>query len=649
MLAIFMVTNLNDSGAGSLRQAIWDANDAAGSDVIEFDEAAVGTINLTSGELAITDALSINGPGPDIVTINANEHSRVFNIDGGMLARVDVEIIGVTITGGLAAGAGFARYGGGIFSTGSLSVINSTIAENTAGRHGGGIYVRYQTIIINSTISDNTADGDGGGVFSLRDLTVTSSTISGNTARQGGGIHISGEVGASVTVADSTISGNRASFGGGGIRADGEVTVTNSAISGNTGRRGGGIHAQSGDMTIANSTISGNTASSCGGGIFDIGSARDVTVTDSVISGNTAAINGGGICSIQGRSIGGIIELARIRIANSTISGNTAGRDGGGIYSYYEHVTVTNSTISGNSASLRGGGIHAYGRDGNYEEVVSGDVTVTGSILSGNTLTDGRFQETRDVDFASLDANHSLLGLAAFDRVTSGADNIADDNPQLAPLADNGGPTFTHALLPGSPAIDAGDPGFVSAGFDQRGAPFARVVNGRIDIGAYEFGASNAADLNGNGFVDFEDLTVLLAAWNQNVSAAEGNLVDADTTPVNFEDLTVLLAAWTGPGAAGAPVGRRLAAAVGGDAVGDSGGTGEAVAVGDASYRRREKAPRQAAAYGSATGVASYRARRAAGRFRPAGESYGRLQAVAVDRAMAEEVTRERIGARRRR
>ena len=110
-----------------------------------------------------------------------------------------------------------------------------------------------------------------------------------------------------------------------------------------------------------------------------------------------------------------------------------------------------------------------------------------------------------------------------------------------------------------------------------------------------------AEDLTGNGFVDFEDLTVLLAAWNQNVSAVEGNLVDAGGTPVNFEDLTVLLAAWTGPGGAGAPGGRRLAAAregVGGDSVGDPGNVGPLVAVGDAAYRGQVVAPRQAAAYG---------------------------------------------------
>ena len=147
---------------------------------------------------------------------------------------------------------------------------------------------------------------------------------------------------------------------------------------------------------------------------------------------------------------------------------------------------------------------------------------------------------------------------------------------------------------------------------------------------------STPADLTGNGFVDFQDLTVLLANWNRDVSAAEGNLVDAGTTPVNFQDLTVLLAAWTGPGGVASPQ-AAITVAVGGGSVGDGGNVDSLVAVGDASYRRRDEAPRQATAYGS---------RRRALSSRPAGGidgRIGRLQAAAVDRVLAEEVTRREV------
>ncbi|MCH8921579.1 MAG: hypothetical protein IIA67_00345, partial [Planctomycetes bacterium] len=128
------------------------------------------------------------------------------------------------------------------------------------------------------------------------------------------------------------------------------------------------------------------------------------------------------------------------------------------------------------------------------------------------------------------------------------------------------------------------------------------------------------ADLTGDGFVDFQDLTILLAHWDQMVSAGQGNLVDPLSTPINFQDLTFLLAAWTGPGGAASP---QAAAVVGGE-----------------SYRRRDRRATDLVIGemrdGSATGVASYRARRAETRSRPLGGIY-RLQAVAVDRAMGEE------------
>ncbi|MCH8042402.1 MAG: right-handed parallel beta-helix repeat-containing protein [Planctomycetes bacterium] len=668
LLAVFTVTNLNDAGAGSLRQAILDANAAAGSDEIEFNVAVVGTINLTSGELAITDSLTINGPGPDVLTIDANEQSRVFNIDDDTETRLDVEINGVTITRGLSTG-----NGGGIISFENLSVTNSTISGNTAGDRfsdGGGIYVRFGDVTItNSTISGNTTATFGGGMYVVRgSVTVTNSTISGNTAGSfGGGINAFN----GVTVTNSTISGNTAGGFGGGIYAHRMVTVINSIITGNiASSQGGGIYANGADVTVISSTISGNSANSGGGAIYvfdtdvtvtdstisdnrsggihvaaaEFGKAS-VTITNSTISGNTADDRG----DVRFRSGGGIHVFSHdvdafVTVAGSTISGNTAGASGGGIYarSYTRDVivTITNSTISGNTAGELGGGIFAEATSDEDDLIV----TVTGSILSDNTAE--MSPETRDFGGAGFEANYSLIGVAASLLLDGGAGNVIDDNPRLGRLANNGGPTKTHALLPGSPAIDAGDPNFAPPPqFDQRGAPFDRVVNGRIDIGAYEFGASHPADLTGDGFVDFEDLTVLLAAWNQNVSAAEGNLVDPLDTPVDRSDLNELLDAWTGPGAAGAPAGRRLAAAVGGDWVGDVGGIGDSVAVPDASYRRGDTAPRQAAAYGSATGVTSYRARNGALR---------RLQAMAVDRAMVDDLETMTTGrtsafARRRR
>ncbi|MCH8923387.1 MAG: right-handed parallel beta-helix repeat-containing protein, partial [Planctomycetes bacterium] len=473
MLAVFTVTNLNDAGAGSLRQAILDANRRDGRDTIEFDAAAVGTIDLTTGSLFIFDDLTINGPGADRLTIDANDQSKVFEI-GYSDYYYNVDFTRLTITGGFAERIG----------------------------------------------RPSANDGDGAAINAYGHVTVTDSIITGNNAEgRGGGIY-----GFGVTVTNSTISGNRAAFGG-GIYSFGVVTVTGSTISGNTAvyrdmddvGNGGGIFAYN-DVRVTNSTISDNTAGEDGGGIFayEWPSSVTVTVTNSTISGNTAGGGGGGIFARNRTSYEGPNTTAvTVTVTNSTISGNTAGGGGGGVSANTSEdnsvdVTVINSTISRNTAG-GAGGISVSARTGNVA------LTVNESILSGNT-TVGQVPQDVGENVDSFRANHSLIGRAASAQVTTGSGNISEDNPQLGPLADNGGPTETHALLPGSPAIDAGDPDAVAGEngvplFDQRGAPFARVVNGRIDIGAYE-SRPPPADLTGDGFIDFDDLTLLLAHWH---------------------------------------------------------------------------------------------------------------------------------------
>lgn len=238
-MAIFLVNTTADSGLGSLRQAILDANSSLGvADTIDFDGTLSGrTISLSSGQLSITDSLTINGLGANLLMVDARlQGFRVFNIDNGTSSQLDVIINGLTITGGQSS-----SDGGGILNRENLTVTNSIISDNTAA-FSGGIY-----------ILDGTA-------------TVTNSTISGNTAtRDGGGISNSN---GSATVTNSTISVNTAYFGGGIFNSNGTTTVTNSTISGNTAADfGGGVFNDDGTATVINSTISGNRANNGGGGI----------------------------------------------------------------------------------------------------------------------------------------------------------------------------------------------------------------------------------------------------------------------------------------------------------------------------------------------------------------------------------------------
>ena len=235
-----------------------------------------------------------------------------------------------------------------------------------------------------------------------------------------------------VTISDVTIRNGQGRFGGGILNNDiGALTVISGTVSGNVAPFGGGIY-NGGGLTIVNSTLSGNMASSEGAGIYN---AATLTISNSTFSGN-AARGEGGACINEGMLL----------ITNSTLSGNSALDVGGGVYNLGTlHI--------GNTVLKRG---------------TSGDNI---NVNDGGTVTSLGYN-------VSSDAGGGFL--------TGPGDQINAD-PLLGPLQNNGGPTFTHALLPGSPAIDAGDPNFTPPpDYDQRGPGFLRVFNGRIDVGSFE-------------------------------------------------------------------------------------------------------------------------------------------------------------------
>ncbi|MDZ8138979.1 MAG: Calx-beta domain-containing protein [Nostoc sp. DedQUE04] len=289
----YVVTNTNDSGAGSLRQAIINANNDPGIETILFDTTGIfgdvtpDTITLTSGELNVTEGVIIQGTGANKLVISGNNASRIFNASASLL------IDGLHITGGNAGN----NNGGGIYSTNSVTVSNSIISGNTANSSGGGIY-SSNTTISNSIISGNTANSNGGGIYSTTSATVSNSTLSGNTAsNRGGGIYSS-----NTTISNSTFSGNTANDNGGGIFSSTLLTISNSTISSNTAKNsGGGIYTS--NATVSNSTIFENTADSDnngtgnGGGIFRSGGT--VSISNSIIAGNIDRGN-------QGPDISGI-------------------------------------------------------------------------------------------------------------------------------------------------------------------------------------------------------------------------------------------------------------------------------------------------------------------------------------------------------
>ncbi len=248
----------------------------------------------------------------------------------------------------------------------------------------------------------------------------------------------------------------------------GDLTLNEATISGGvTNSSGGGIYS-TGTLTVTNSTISGNSSSQKGGGIYNL--QGTLTVQDSTISGNTAD------------SGGGIYNDGTLTVTNSTISGNSAtdalGGSGGGVYNVSGALTITNSTISGNTASLQGGGVYNY----------DGTVNIQNTIVAGNT--GGNCSGTITSGGYNIESDTSSCGFTG----TGDQQNVSSGNLNLGTLQDNDGPTYTHALLTGSAAIDKitdGVNGCVAGtSVDQRGAPRV-LVNGPgvCDVGAYEYGS----------------------------------------------------------------------------------------------------------------------------------------------------------------
>jgi hypothetical protein len=221
------VTNTNDSGAGSLRQAIADA---VLGETIDFAAGVTGTIILTSGELVINKNLTIQGPGANLLTISANNASRVFSVT--LSASGLVSFSGLTISGGNTNSLNTGPFGGGIeHSTGTVNVTNCVISGNTANA-GGGLSNFGTMNVINSTVSGNHAGG--GATATIKPAVIVVDFI-------GGGIF--NDFNSTLHVSNSTISNNIASDASGGIfnSPTGTMSVLNSTVSGNVAPAGGGI------------------------------------------------------------------------------------------------------------------------------------------------------------------------------------------------------------------------------------------------------------------------------------------------------------------------------------------------------------------------------------------------------------------------
>jgi CSLREA domain-containing protein len=515
----------NANGACTLRAAIQESNSLAGDDTINF--STTGTINLTGALPVISSNVIINGPGSGLLTVRRDigGNYRIFQTSGTS------NISGLTITNGRTPDAtteDVAPFGGGIWQTGGSLTLRDVVVTGNA--TGNGAPTRFGSPNLGGF------GGFGGGIYAAGTLTMTDCVISNNTTGKGGDSNQSGGSGGrgagiyyfgpgTLTMTNVVVTGNHTGTGGGPnsghsgdaggmwIGNDGspnqttDVILNKVTVSDNTTATasatgdsgiGGGIVVIQGTVRMTDSTVKNNHTGDApgrsagrGGGIYNNGS---LIIHNSLISGNSTGDNSFG----SNNNGGGIASFSSLVLVNTTVSGNSTGAEtagiGGGVF-VFNFATLINCTVTGNSTP----GDNANGVGG-FGSVI----TLSNTIVAGN----GDSPNDKDIEnllfsaptFVSL--GHNLIGnadgVSAFNGVGDQIGTTAAPlNPHLGPLADNGGPTLTHALLSNSTALDAGNNDLaitpdVPLETDQRGA--GRIADSLdpdslavVDIGAFEF------------------------------------------------------------------------------------------------------------------------------------------------------------------
>ena len=421
-------------------------------------DASVGAANANAGDSTINSSTvvsALNGTNVNLVATN------VITVNAAIDARSNANAGNLTLTAPTTNLNAPITLKGASTLSGTATTVNvgasGTVQNGVDASAAGGTvnlaattYTLAATVAINKNLTVNgagaantTVSGNNavqvvsiGGFNFNRTVNINGLTVAKGKSTNGGGVLVN--QGATLNLANSTFSNNSAGFGGGGAISNlGTINITNSTFSNNSVRVGsGGAISNRATTNITNSTFSNNSASFGGA----ISNRATTNITNSTFSNNSSGSNGGAIENISDKTI---------NITNSTFSNNSSGDKGGAIFkSNIGTINITNSILVGNNAKTSG------------SEEVSGNITSNGYNLVGVNGNAGGFQTI------------------ATDRVLAGEVSTA-----ITALGDYGGATQTFALVPNSPAIDAGNNASTPA-TDQRG--LARIVNGTIDIGSFE-------------------------------------------------------------------------------------------------------------------------------------------------------------------
>jgi hypothetical protein len=521
----FVVFNANDNGAGSLRQAVLNANAATGSPTITFDPSVTSAITLTSGELAVTHGMTVKGPAG----VSGSANSRIFDITSGT-----VVISGLAMTNGNSTAVG--SNGGAIYvNAANVSLTNCTLSGNTAtaaGASGGALAIISGTLAMNDcTVSGNTATGCSGIYVQDSSAAIVNTTISGNSGPLGDAIHLlSLTANCSITLQNCTVTGNTVS-----LSTVGSALTFQAMTAGLTA-----------SATLTNCTVSGNTSTnpSGQGAIFAQpvgGGATSLVLYSTIVSGNTA----GGAAS----------DIAGITVAGG--SGNNLIGTGGGLFNGSNgNIVGFNNPLLGplennggltqtmlpsdGSPAINAGGAAAAGQE----------VTVSGTSGAYSLSYNGQPTTAMAFNASLAQVTASLASLP-----TIGAGNVI-----VIGWPSDYTVIFTGALAGNSAPITANASGGAVvhvAAYDQRGPGFPRVVGSSVDIGAVEALLYTPTVTSATTLEDTQSTSGLVITANpadgggttnyQITGITNGTLFQNDgTTPINNGDFIT-----TAQGAAG--------------------------------------------------------------------------------------------------
>jgi predicted outer membrane repeat protein len=548
---------------------------------------STGQGDPSTGDLDIKGGVEVTiaGAGAGVSVIDANHIDRAFAV----LEGASLSISGVTIEHGDTGHEASEKstkdgYGGAIYNDGALSINSSLLTGNTSYDGGGAIYSDTEassTSITNSTVTRNAAD-DGGGVLIVYSgsINLTNDTLTNNSADEEGGVVYAEETGSvvgTVTVAGSTMSDNTADDEGGAMYLEyaGPTSVTSSTFSANNtdDDEGGAIYDyDSGRLTVQDSTFSANTAGDDDGGAVYTDDT-DLTVASSAFSSNEG--EEGGAIYVDGSS-----SAAKESIEQSSFNGNHATDDeGGAIYDDYGNLSIAGSTFTQNSASYYAGALYYDSGDALSlvndtldsnqaqeggaiyfdTEASTGAISLLNDTIVRNTgyygggiaypyyansIENSIIAENTGTLYSLEDGGGDCYYSVGYDKHTADRGNNIDSDgtcfgglgvpgdqigvdPLVAPLAANGGPVETDALLAGSPAIGKAD-GSACPPTDARGVPRP---SGSCDVGAYQTGLppsiAIASPLNGATYTQGQ-----VVAASYGCSAPAGASVTSCTGPV---------------------------------------------------------------------------------------------------------------------